>query len=388
MRAWALLVTLGWLCSADVARAWTVAEVVGAMADVTIDSTDEAAVVRLQGDVVVRGGWLTRLELQLVSDDEALVREPRLFVLTEDDETNKPPRIVRAVPLEHRFRKDGALLLEFDRKDAPKKGRYRFEVLYRVRGIVRDAGQGAELRWSFPPWQNGLDDVEMRVHIHERYGVTARDVTALAELDKPTVHHERDGYVSLHWMRPHLPRTLSWEVGVHLAGVDAPLQLEPARDELVEEPLEFSPPSAITSPRKPNVHPAHWWTVVAVLGACLLLSFRGPTRLRALPAKQTPDAGLLGGANIAGLRQLSIYHLRIGSSSGTRLVPYLHLTFEPHSAAAVALRRTFASVAAEDRELTLAYREGLVEELIDMFERFSAAHRKIAQKPEVHALAA
>ena len=47
------------------------------------------------------------------------------------------------------------------------------------------------------------------------------------------------------------------------------------------------------------------------------------------------------------------------------------------------------SIGAEDEELTLAYRDGLVEELFELFERFAEAHRKVSGAgSHAHALAA
>ena len=59
-----------------------------------------------------------------------------------------------------------------------------------------------------------------------------------------------------------------------------------------------------------------------------------------------------------------------------------------NSAAAVVLRRAFPVVRIEDEELTLAYRDGLVEELVEMFERFAAAHRRASTAELPQSLAA
>ena len=275
MRIWAVLVTLGWVVGAQSARAWTVAEVTGATAEVTVDRVDEAAVVRLEGDVSVRGGWLTRVELQLVSDEAALVREPRLFVLTDDDETERDvePRVVRAVPLEHRFRKDGSLLLEFDRKNAPKKGHYRFEVLYHVPGLIADDGERAKLLWSFPPWQNGLDDVEVTVHLHRNLGVRAKDLQPLPDFDPPAVRYDRDGYISLHWMRPHLPRTLAWEVGLQIDGLAAP-HAPPLQRRSFLTKCQMSESAKVVYKRRRSAQLVHvWWAFIGLVALLFFLVF-------------------------------------------------------------------------------------------------------------------
>lgn len=374
MRVCAVLVTLVGSLWTLPACAWTVAEVTRVTADVTVDAVDGAAEVRLQGDVAVRGGWLSRLELLSVSDESALVRPPRLFVLTEDDNAEVEPRAVRAVPLEHRFRKDGSLLLEIERKNAPKKGRYRFEVLYRVPGVVRGVEHGTELRWSLPPWQSGLDDVVVRVHLSERLGVRPADIQSIEELDAPVTEHDRPGYLTLTWMRPHLPRTLGWDVGAQVKGLEAPI-FEP-------QSTEESDAVDVSTDRPRNrvdraADTSFSWMAIAAGALLLLLAAVGRKDVRAAPAKHAPKAGPVAFVEMVGLRTVAIYYLRIGSRAGARVVPYLHLTFEPHSAAAVALRRSFSMVGVEDDALTLPYREGLVEELQDVLSRFAEAHRAV-----------
>lgn len=291
---------------------------------------------------------------------------------------------MRAVPLEHRFRKDGSLLLEFDRKDAPQKGRYRFEVLYRVRHIVRGAGGSSELRWSLPPWQSGLDDIVIRVHLRDDLGVQPSEVHPIEEMEAPITSRDRDGYLTLTWSRPHLPRTLGWDIGARLSGLSAPV----AKEVLPEEEDPVTPLLTEAAVVAHASNPQFWWAVCGVCLSLVLLGFFGELRLRAAPSYKAPKAGLLRSVEIAGLRTSAVYYLRIGSRCGDRVVPYVHLTFEAHSAAAVALRRTFAAVGPEDTTLTLPYREGLEEELAAMFARFSAAHRKVAPTHEPLSLAA
>jgi len=211
----ALLVVAGTGLPAPVA-AWTDASVHSVKAEVRVDA-EGGARVALRVGVRVHAGWLEGLELAGL--DPALTLDPAApaVVTSETGAVFAPTATLRADA-------DGTtrVQLAFPRRGAPRRGAYEVTLAYATSLAHRATeasgdGRSVRVRWTLPPWQTGLDGVEVTLDVPGR--ARAADVTADTGA-QPAQHDATfaDGRTRLRWRRPHLPRSTAWTVAAEVPG--------------------------------------------------------------------------------------------------------------------------------------------------------------------------
>ena len=209
--AFAVLAVVCGVCVTPMrARAWTDASVRSVKATVTV-AADGSAHVLMRVTVRVHGGWLEGLEL--VGLDPLLVLDPSAPpVVTDELGSVYLPTVAQ--------RPDGddatRVQLAFTRRSAPRRGSYEVALAYSTSLAHRATepssdGESVRVHWTLPPWQSGLDGVELTLdvpgasrpaQIEDDPGTSAAQIT-VANVGNRT---------QITWRRPHLPRTTVWEV--------------------------------------------------------------------------------------------------------------------------------------------------------------------------------
>ncbi|MBN1654594.1 MAG: hypothetical protein JXA30_12560 [Deltaproteobacteria bacterium] len=166
-----------------------------------------AAEVTMTIRIAVRGGWLSRFEINGLDSDFALDAN-RLPVLVSEQGRGYRPEI--------QTRSSGILVFNFkERRHAPRRGTYTCELFYTTallsRALQDPRAKTARLQWSLPPWHAGLQDVQIEV-------AAPRGSRPLALASEESfLEHRRfidsENQTLLHWRRFHLPRTVAWTIG-------------------------------------------------------------------------------------------------------------------------------------------------------------------------------
>jgi len=258
------------LVCATPAAAWTDASVRWVKAAVVV-APDGTARVAMRVAVRVHGGWLEGLEL--VGLDPQLTLDPAT-----------PPTVTGAdgavyLPLVN-VRPDGSestrVQLDFARRDAPRRGEYEVLLHYTTSLAHRATeassdGETVRVRWTLPPWQSGLDGVELTldlpgaarpVELDTESGTRAASVT-LATVGART---------QITWRRPHLPRTTVWEIAADVPAASLAPALRRVRADA---------PSVVARP-----HAMRLWPVALGLALLLLCLAALTARARALALRR------------------------------------------------------------------------------------------------------
>jgi len=257
-----------------VAFAWTETQVESARAIVDVQS-DARADVELELDVRVRGGWLEWLEVAGLDEDLALDETATRFVEVHDDGIGERfhPRV--------RARDDGRVQLRFERRAAPRRGRYRVTLRYATnlagRATLPTDDGDVRVEWTMPGWRAGLDGVEIALHLPA--GASFAD-DAMGQNNASVERHQEslaDGRTRLRWRRVHQPRTVPWRVEAIVPGdrMDASL----SRAALPEEegaPTELS--SRAPSPPPASLRRSSIALLLAVFAVLSILLFERRAR--------------------------------------------------------------------------------------------------------------
>ena len=185
---------------ASPAKAWTRTVVESAHATVEVEPKGTVFVL-LRLDVEVHAGWLHELELVDLGEDVDLDRYQPPYFRSEDGEIFRP---------EAELHEDGRIRLWFERRDAPRRGKYRVYMRYRtgadVAAVDVDGTKRARLTWSMPAWETGLHDVLIEFRAPKGTRVAQHD-------DSPGVNVVvKDGprRTVVRWRRIHVPRMTAW----------------------------------------------------------------------------------------------------------------------------------------------------------------------------------
>jgi|GEM_PF-949484 len=228
------------LVCATPAAAWTDASVRSVKAAVVV-APDGTAQIALRVAVRVHGGWLEGLEL--VGLDPQLALDPATppIVTGEDGAVYLPSVTVRA---------DGSestrVQLNFARRDAPRRGAYEVALRYTTSLAHRATeassdGETVRVRWTLPPWQSGLDGVELTLDLPGAARAVELDTesgTRAASVTVATV----GARTQITWRRPHLPRTTVWEIAADVPAASLAPALRRVR---VEAPGVVARPAAV-----------------------------------------------------------------------------------------------------------------------------------------------
>lgn len=194
-----LALLLALLAPASAAYAWTEARIESAAAHV--DVVGERALVSLELQVRVDGGWLTRLDLRGLEPDLVLDTTKPAYVLTEDGRKLAPA-----------VRTDGSgqVMLTFpDPKRAPRRGRHLVGLVYAAPLATAGTADSAPTSaWSLPAFLHDLR--EARIEVRAPRGSTP----VLREHDSPgaTTVHDLGGHTTLVLDAEHVPRGVSLEL--------------------------------------------------------------------------------------------------------------------------------------------------------------------------------
>ena len=212
------------------AQAWTDANVRSASASIDVAS-DGSALVALQLQVRVAGGWLEGLELTGLDPNLELDPNKPVWVASMEPPYRKfEPRIRRGPR--------GTLHLGFRGRGAsPRRGTLLVGLIYRAQFVAQDhtpsdasssvpgggslratSGGRVEVAWRFPAWQSGLDRVTVALRVP---GATARPVGEPGkEPDERFEWRQIVGseHTTILWERAHLPRTMPWRVAAEVPG--------------------------------------------------------------------------------------------------------------------------------------------------------------------------
>jgi hypothetical protein len=191
-----------WLLSASTAAAWTRTTVESVRAHLDVDGRG-AALVLLEVDLRVRGGWLSHFELAELGEGVVLDADKPPWLVGEDGRKYVP---------DARVRSDGRVEISFPRRSrAPWRGRYTLGVLYHV-PLQADPEAGT-VRWTLPAWHVDLQNVVVK--IEGAAGLELIDAGA----ENVDVHERTTGRRGqLKLTRAQLPRTLGWELEVAVPG--------------------------------------------------------------------------------------------------------------------------------------------------------------------------
>lgn len=196
------------------AGAWTRTMVESADAVVEVNR-DASMDVLLTLHVQVHAGWLHELELAGLGDEVTLDGRRPPYLRAEDGEVYRP---------EAELTEDNRIRLSFERRGAPRKGKYKVILRYRTQGVPKPVTgtDKARITWSLPAWETGLQDVT--VDIRAPRGAVVPE--ALVDTSPGVVLSvtERPGVTQLEWRRVHLPRQTPWSLSfdVPTAAVDLP----------------------------------------------------------------------------------------------------------------------------------------------------------------------
>ena len=185
------------------ARAWTDALVQSARARVDVSESGQAEVT-LKVDLMVRAGWLESLEVAGLDPDAEISADQVEFV-SETGQVHRPSLRTR----------DDQTQIRFDRRAAPRRGRYAITIRYRTDLSARITPSDDSIRvpWTMPGWQSGLEGVVVELVLPSSDARAAvEDATASIETSR---RREGDRTV-LSWRRVHLPRTIPWTVAAEL----------------------------------------------------------------------------------------------------------------------------------------------------------------------------
>ncbi len=253
------------------AAAWTDASVRSVKADVRVQP-DGRAHVALHVSVRVHAGWLEGLELAGLDPALTLDTAAPALVTGEDGAVYAPSVTLRPDA-------DGTtrVQLAFPRRGSPRRGAYDVALAYDVSLAHRATeassdGDRVRVRWTLPPWETGLDGVEITLDVPGRATrVHAGDAAEARAAQYDEAHAE--GRTRLRWRRPHLPRTTPWTVAA-----DVPASgLAPALRQSVRAPAEG-----------PQRAPTPAWPTA--LAASLAVLLAGALTLRARRAALARDA--------------------------------------------------------------------------------------------------
>lgn len=186
------------------AAAWTEAHIdrVAAVVDV---QPDGEATVTLNLSIEVHRGWLSALELGGLAPGLKVIT--RRAVLRSDE----GERFVAAVDVDP----EGSLTLAFERREAPRRGRYRTSIQYRTMLSDAPTAVGArrdKARWTLPAWETGLNGVVIEARLPQGAKPIVTDQPAGVSVKRTT----RGTKTSLRWERVHLPRMTPWTVSFEL----------------------------------------------------------------------------------------------------------------------------------------------------------------------------
>jgi hypothetical protein len=206
-----LAVALCALAAPSRAVAWTDSSVRSVKALVTV-AADGSARVALRVAVRVHGGWLEGLELAGLDPGLTLDPSAPTIVTGEDGAVYAPTVTVVADGTE-----STRVQLAFLRAGAPRRGAYEVALTYTTSLAHRATepssdGQSVRVSWTLPPWQTGLDGVELTLDVP---GVARPAEEADAESDARAAQVSvvvEGGRTRLTWRRPHLPRTTVWTI--------------------------------------------------------------------------------------------------------------------------------------------------------------------------------
>jgi hypothetical protein len=257
------------------AAAWTDSAVRSARARVAIDG-EGTAIVFLEVEVRISGGWLEGLEIAGLDPDLALLQDPRPIAIDDQGRPHYPT----VTP-----RRGGRLQVSFPRR-SPRRGRIVLSLAYRTslahRAVPVRGEDAVDVSWTLPPWRSGLDGVEIVLIVPP--GATAQ--VAEGAVTERGRSRRADGLVELRWRRPHLPRTQPWTVTARLPRA----ALGPALRTLTDgeaRVVSATPPPPPRSVRDRDPRP--FWVGTALLLGLLLvakeLAMRARTRRRGVPSR-------------------------------------------------------------------------------------------------------
>lgn len=192
------------LLGSSTAHAWTDALVQTARARVEVDPAGHADVT-IKLELVVRAGWLEALEIAGLDPDAAIAADQVEFV-SENGQRHRPTLRTR----------DERTQIRFDRRSAPRRGKYQITVRYPTdlsSRITPGEGDAIRVPWTMPGWQSGLEGVVVELVLPTTEAAVAiEDATASIE----TSHRREGDRTVLSWRRVHLPRTIPWTVAAEL----------------------------------------------------------------------------------------------------------------------------------------------------------------------------
>ena len=192
-----------WLITAP-AKAWTETQVRSVSAHVAVEDGGTAWVC-LRLAVQVRGGWLEGLELAGLDPDLSLPEEKPPTMIPEDGSAAKITPVTAVHP-------GGRITLEFDQRNAPRRGDYELQVLYRTT-LVQEPTPHDQHRvltaWTLPGWRSGLDGVTIEITAPAGAEVVMDEDLAI---DREVLRLETATF--FRFRRAHLPRTNRWTVTI------------------------------------------------------------------------------------------------------------------------------------------------------------------------------
>ncbi|MDD9939234.1 MAG: hypothetical protein OXT09_36945 [Myxococcales bacterium] len=182
------------------ASAWTRTTVESTRAHLDVDRRGDALVL-LEVDLRVRGGWISDFELVGMGEGIQLDADKPPWLVGEDGRKYIP---------QARVHDDGRVVIRFDhRRKAPWRGRYTLGLLYHA-PLARPAAPG-KASWALPAWRVDLQNV--RVRVEGPAGLRLLDDGS----DSVTVARtSRGGRERIEITRAQLPRTLRWELALGL----------------------------------------------------------------------------------------------------------------------------------------------------------------------------
>lgn len=203
-----LLPLLTWLAAPAPARAWTHTTVEGTRAHLEL-SDSGAMRVTLMVDLRIRGGWLSRFDLEGLDPDLTLDPDKPVWLVSAEGEKYAPSAEAK---------NDGHVVVSFSgRKVAPWRGNYTLGLRYQTHAPLQTATPTGEdllrVRWAMPAWPTSLQDVS--IELNAPGGTEAvPDPAGAHAVSVQQLHGGRRSL--LRWNRLSLPRTVAWSVAVDL----------------------------------------------------------------------------------------------------------------------------------------------------------------------------